>query len=212
MARTAEFVARLQRGIPQKLVVFGTSLSYHLAPPLRAALGEHFGEALSLVNSGMSARASRSALAELENRVLAHQPDVLTLEFAVNDAYSYEDFPDATLDKGIDLQESRANLQKLVARVQNALPDCEIWVITTNPTFDAPQSTALAGSRRPDLADFYRNYRQTARESGLNLLDLEAFWNQHPNELRDAIPDGAHPNPTALRTLIVPEILRIWGV
>lgn len=211
----ARFIQKLENAIPRKLAVFGTSLSFHLAPHLRDALTARFGDLIAVHNAGLSARASRSALDELETKVLNFAPDALMLEFAVNDAYNYENFPDDTRDKGISLAESRANLETLVARVQRALPACEILILTMNPAHDAPHNDNRSGSRRSELTAFYQSYRNVAREKGLALIDCHRFWSdlraQDEARFQTLIPDGVHPTPTAIKEVLVPFLAREIG-
>lgn len=211
-----QLIDSLDSGESCTLVVYGTSLSFHVAPLLRTALVGHFGDRVTVVNSGLSAKASRTGLAELEQKVLKHQPDALLLEFAVNDAYSYEEFSEGTLDKGITLEESRANLEKLIEQVQMALPQCEILLQTMNPTYDAQGSEAYAGSRRQQLEQFYESYRAVAAEKGLRLIDNHLMWkrlqHEEPERFKELVPDGAHPTPAAIRSVLLPHLLHELGV
>lgn len=210
-----QLIEHLESGIPTTLVVYGTSLSFHLAPLLREALTERFGETLNLVNSGLSGKASRTGLEELENKVLKHHPDTLLLEFAVNDAHSYEIYPGA-LDRGIDLEESRANLEAIIDRVRGVSRHCEIILQTMNPAYDAPGQTNYAGSYRPQLGDFYQGYREVASARGLKLIDNTAMWEEIRQKdlarFQELIPDGVHPTPAAVRGVLVPHLLRQLGV
>jgi acyl-CoA thioesterase-1 len=216
MNNPTQLIQSLESGLPRTLVVYGTSLSFHVAPLLRAALTSHYGDLTNVVNSGMSAKASRSGLAELESKVTRHHPDALLLEFAVNDAYSYEEFPEGTLDKGITLEESRANLEEIIRQVQVALPRCEIILQTMNPTYDASNSEAYAGSRRPELERFYEVVREVAAERGLRLIDNFAMWKalqvEGPERFQELVPDGAHPNPAAIRSVLLPHLMKELGV
>lgn len=211
-----KLIERLEEGLTTTLVIYGTSLSFHLAPLLRATLTERFGEAITVVNSGLSAKASRSGLHELDKRVIKHQPDALLIEFAVNDAYSYEEFPGETLDKGIGLAESRRNLEILITRTQEALPGCEILVQTMNPTYDSAKHGGFAGSRRSQLTAFYQAYRDVALAQGLKLIDNTAMWEalrlNDATRFEELVPDGVHPTPTAIRTVLVPFLLGQLGV
>lgn len=215
MTSQPRFVARLEKGEPQKLVVFGTSLSFHLAPILRLSLQKRFGEQAQVINSGLSGKASRTALTLLGEKVLKHSPDALLMEWAVNDAHSYFHEPDA-LDAGISLEESQGNLNGLINRVNVALPCCEILLWTTNPAFDAPSSSSQAGSARAQLEGFYQGVRAVASARGLTLIDAEKFWNSlrsRDEELfRTLVPDGVHPTPSALREHLVPFIEQQWRI
>lgn len=209
------FIEGLEKEENQRVVAFGTSLSFHLAPILRAFLQRRYGERVEVVNAGLSGKASRTALEVLEFQVLRRAPDALLTEWAINDAHSYLHEPQAR-DAGISVQESRANLEALVARVQDALPGCEIMVMTTNPTFDAPGSTSQAGTARPELEAYYQGVREVATARGLTLIDGEKFWSSlragDEALFRFLVPDGVHPTPLALREHFVPFIEGPLGI
>lgn len=213
--RKPDFIERLERGERVTLVVYGTSLSFHLAPILRPFLEKQYGDRVQVVNSGLAGRASRTALQLLDDKVIRHRPDALLMEWAVNDAHDYFHEPDA-LDAGVAPDESRRNLETLVERVQAALPKCEILLWTTNPTFDASGSTMRSGSARPDLNLYYQGVREVAWARGLRVIDAETFWDSlrvsDESDFRALIPDGAHPTPKALRERLVPFLMREWGV
>ena len=211
----AHFVDQLLEGTPQKIIVFGTSLSFHLAPLLRIILKSRFGDRVSVINSGLSGRASRTALSCLEDKVLRHQPDFLFLEWAINDAHDFHHEPDS-LDAGISPEESRDNLNTLLSRVEAAQPSCEIVLWTTNPTFDTATSSMRGASARPELQGYYQVVREVASARGLKLVDAEHFWNslraRDENEFRALLPDGVHPTPKALREHLVPFLLDELGI
>ncbi len=215
MSPKTDFVHRLEAGETQKLGLFGTSLSFHLAPNLRQSLQKKFGERAQIINLGLPGKASRTALEALESQVLPAVPDALLTEWAINDAHSYFHEPQA-LDAGITLQESRENLETLIQRVQAALPRSEILLMTTNPTFDAPGGAMRGRTARPLLEAFYEGVREVASARGLTLIDGEKFWNSL--RLRDEAlfrlltPDGVHPTPRAWREQFVPFLEGALGI
>lgn len=216
MNRTStQFARNLLDGKAQTFLVFGTSLSFHLAPLLRLTLQPRFGALVKMVNSGLSGRASRTALSVLGDKVIAFYPDTILMEWAINDAHDFHHEPGA-LDQGISLEESRANLNELVSRAQSALPSTEILLWTTNPTFDTPTSSMRGGSARPDLEGYYHIVREVASARGLTLVDAENYWNsvrqRDENGFRTLIPDGVHPTPKALREHLVPFLLSEIGI
>ncbi len=215
MNEKPRFIQQLEAGEAQKLAVFGTSLSFHLAPILRGSLQRRFGERVEVVNIGLSGKASRTALEMLEDKVVRARPNALLTEWAINDAHSYFHEPQA-LDAGITLEESRANLQTLIERVQGELRECEILLMTTNPTFDAPTGSAQGAMARPQLKQFYQEVRELASARGLTLVDAEKFWDslrlRDEALFRSLLPDGVHPMPKALREFVVPFIEEGWGI
>ncbi len=213
--KTSRFGTNLLAGKTQTISIFGTSLSYHLAPVLRSALHARFGEFASVVNAGMSGRASRSGLELLDEKVIKHSPDTVLIEFAINDAHDYQHEPGGT-DQGISSLESRENLDMLATRIRKALPETEIILWTTNATVDVEGSSMRGGSARPDLEGYYQGVRFVASARGLRLIDAEKFWDSTQasigEEFRALIPDGVHPTPKALREYLVPFLLCELGV
>ncbi|RYX85208.1 hypothetical protein EON83_06330 [bacterium] len=213
--KSSRFSENLSNGEKQTLVIFGTSLSYHLAPLLRSALQSRVDGLVSVVNSGMAGNASRTALAQLEEKVLKHNPDTLLMEWAINDAHDYQHDPGG-VDQGISPQESRENLVALVSRVQSVFPETEIILWTTNSTDDVIGSPMRGRSARPELESYYQGVRDVASARGLRLIDGEKFWNstreKMGDEFRTLIPDGVHPTPKALREYLVPFLLDELGV
>jgi acyl-CoA thioesterase-1 len=70
-------------------VVYGTSLTAGGAwvQQLHTWIETLYPRRLTLINSGQGSRASNTGLAQLKSLVLDHSPDVVFIEFAVNDSY-----------------------------------------------------------------------------------------------------------------------------
>jgi lysophospholipase L1-like esterase len=211
----SRLVANLLAGKSQKLVVYGTSLTYNSALLLREALQARFGNLITVVNSGQSGRASRTGLALLDEKVIAQQPDAILIEFAVNDSHTYFHEPDA-LDAGIDQAESERNLETIIQRIQAALPECEIIIQTMNPAWDPADNDRKPGTNRAELEEFYEGYRRVAAQHGLRLIDNHVIWREVQEEDPDRfalyVPDGVHPTPAAIREVQVPSVLRGLGL
>ena len=213
------FVENWELGVPQTLAVFGTSLSFYLAPMLARELENRFGAVAQVANFGLSATASITALSRLD-AVIEAAPHGVLMEFAVNDAHSF--YHDETaFDAGISLQESRENLETLVLRLQKSLPCCEIWLQTTNGAWDSPRGveslgTANCATHRPQLNAYFETVRAVARARGLQIVDNWNVWHalQHADfaHFAQLVPDGIHPSPRGIRELWIPQILRAWNI
>jgi alpha-L-rhamnosidase/acyl-CoA thioesterase-1 len=216
MKESTQFIRNLEAGLHQTVVLYGTSLSYHLAPLLRDSLTSRYGELITIVNSGLSGKASRSGLRELEAKVLRHKPDALFLEFATNDSHDYSDYKGETIELGITPEESRSNLETLIESVQDQLPACEIILQTMNPTYDSPLSDSLGGSKRAALPEYFQGYRRVALARGLKLIDNYQIWqtlrDTDETRFKELIPDGVHPTPAAIRSVLVPHLLAELGL
>ena len=183
------------------LVVLGTSLAR------RASWPEAVSQALDRCGLGLAqvqviAKAGASStwgLAEV-GRVIDLSPDVIILEFAINDADLWD---------GVSRAESILLHEAIVARLAQSLPEAAIILLTTNPV------TGLARLKRPFLLRYYQSYRDIARHSGVGLVDGYFEWSGQKT-WRAALTDGLHPDPkieeAVLAGPITASIGRVFGV
>lgn len=200
------FVARLEAGTPQKIVFYGTSLTAGgaWAPQLSGILEKRHPGLVTFANNAMGGQHSRWGVAQLDARVLAEKPDVVFIEFAVNDA---------TERFGYTLDESRRNLETMIDRIREANPQADIILQVMNPVIDRPPGHA---GHRPELAAFQDIYRQVGRERGLLVIDHMPAWTKllesDEKTFRAYVPDGLHPVARGYSEIVVPEILRRLGL
>lgn len=186
------FFKNLQAGQKQSVVVYGTSLSHTSAWPraLQEYFDTHFPGLVTFVNSAQSGQHSNWGLANLQERVLAHQPDVVFLEFSANDAATKH---------GISLEKSAANLDEMVSALRQQNPRVSIVLQTMSQCWDSPDEPMgkKSASDRPHLEEYYSVYRRYAREQALPLLDHNLDWlnlqRQDEAKFKRWLPDGAHP-------------------
>ena len=110
----------------------------------------------NLVNAGVGGNTSREGLARLDRDVLAHRPDIVTVEFGGNDAT-----PDR--NRHVDLAEFRANIETICrgVRAAGAVP----VLLTFTPIVDAQHGfTADLQFREKGGPDAYiEDYREATR-------------------------------------------------
>lgn len=207
-------INQLEAGQPQKVVVYGTSLTAGGAwvSQLTSALNAQYPGQLTWVNSGLSGQASNSGIANLAAMVLAQNPDAVFIEFGVNDAFT--DYTTGDIDEDITPAQSKANLSSMIDSVLAARPNCEIVLQTMNPAWDAANGNQ-SGTKRPNLATYYQGYRDVAAERGLRLVDNYATWlklqaNQQ-SLFETYVADGTHPNATGLQRIVTPSIRSVLG-
>ena len=198
-ACASQLVDNLLSGKDQTVVVYGTSLT---------AGGKWVGEmdawlnALNpgkakakVINSGLSGKGSRAGLEKLDATVIAHKPDTVFIEFAVNDA-----FKAPQPERHITVGESMRNLETMIARIKAARPETEIIIQTMNPAWDAPNGNG-SSSKRPGLADYYEGYRKVAARHGFLLIDHHRNWSEieknDPEKFHEHVRDGVHPTREA---------------
>ena len=133
----------------------------------------------------------------LDARVLEKHPDMVLIEFGINDAY---------LPYKTSVETCRINVEYMIDRIQESYPDCEIVLQVMNmPIREHLES-------RPNIEQYYDVYRKIARKRKLKLIDHYSYWTevleQGEEHFRTYVPDGLHPNKLAWETYTVPFILQ----
>jgi acyl-CoA thioesterase-1 len=210
-AKPAKFIARLQKGEPVTIVTLGTSITggrWRWVTVMNEWLDKDFPGLVAMHDLGVGASASsyppgKGGLDTVQ-QCAALKPDVVFIEFAVNDSY---------LPYKISLEDSRRNLNTMVDTVLRANPNAEIVVQTTNPVLDMPDPENRHATNRPRLADYGQVYREVAHERGLILVDNYPNWlkllHSGREEYLKRVPDGIHPQEPGYREVVLPELKRV---
>lgn len=182
-------------------------------PLLGKWLNSLYPEQVTIHNEGIGGAASKftptyangnggSGLDVQLDRALAHNPDVLFIEFAVNDAYH---------KYGISKQASKDNLQEMIDRTR-------AWAAKHNKSVEIVVQTMnniTHEGDRPEEAAYYQGYRDVAKANGLLLIDHYRNWLKLYDSEEDHatwksnVPDGAHPNEKGAQIVILPEIQKV---
>lgn len=200
------FVRRLRAGRPQTIVFYGTSLTAGGAwtTQLTEALEQRFPGLVRTFNGAGPGQHSGWGCENLDARVIAHAPDVVFLEFAVNDAVARFH---------LTPEQARANLDAMIDRIRAARPDCEFILQVMSPVIDRPQGH---DGWRPTLPECQENYRRVAAERGFLLIDHMPAWTRlleaDEAAFREWVPDGLHPIAPGYKELVTPTILRALGL
>lgn len=181
-------------GTPLRLAVFGTSLTATADWPeaLAGALSDCLGRPVGLARIARAGAGSDWALAQID-RVAAGAPDIVLIEFAINDA---------DLHDGLWLDASLANHRALIAGLRAKAPGARLVLMTMSP------AEGLRGLLRPQLARYYRAYRDLATAADIGLIDLYPRWLALPRGAR-GLRDGLHPDVATVRGVIVPVALPV---
>lgn len=199
-------VSKLEEGISQRVVVYGTSLTAgNLWPPqLKAAFDSSYPGQVTLINSGGSGENSVWGLANLTSKVINQNPDTVFIEFAVNDAVIRENYANR-----INPAQSRANLNTMIDRILASLPNCEIILQVMNPVIGD------SAAYRPNLALCQQIYREVGKERGLLVIDHMPAWqallDQGTSAFTAYVSDGLHPGAAGYARFVTPVILREIG-
>ncbi len=195
-----ELVRNLDAGKPQTIVFYGTSVTNGWPHLVARQLQGYYRELVNPVFSGMSGKNSRDGLANLKEKVLDHKPDVVFIEFAINDSHARF---------AITIQECRENLLKMIDALRERNPKVEIILSTMNDVLDMDGKTPATD--RPQLADYYQVYRDVAAERKCELVDHYRNWRQLREKdeatFKSYLPDGLHPNTAAVEGFVAPAVL-----
>ncbi|MES2474207.1 MAG: SGNH/GDSL hydrolase family protein [Verrucomicrobiota bacterium] len=198
----AFFLTALEQGKRQRIVVYGTSLTASAAWPgdLQTTLRASYGSKAKVINAACGGMDSRWGMANLSNRVLRQRPDVVFLEFTINDALA---------ESRLTVAESMANLTSMLTQIRQESPDCDLVVMIMNPP------TGEAWKKRPNINAYAAGYRRVAKKLSCRLIDFSPIWNDlikhHPDRWNTYAPDGLHPNKLACREVILPRLLEKVG-
>jgi acyl-CoA thioesterase-1 len=201
------FISQLEAGQPQHVVIYGTSLSRSGAwvSQLQERLESRFPGLVKLTNSARGGQHSGWGAANVDAAVVALQPDVVFIEFAINDAVTRFDLSLANVQRNVDT---------ILDCIAVALPECEIILQIMNPAVGKPEGDP---SHRRNQNAYQQIYRDAALRRGLRLIDHSVAWNrllEREGELgfKKFVPDGVHPRAEGYATIVTPTILRALGL
>jgi len=167
---------------------------------------------LNVINAGVGGNTTAMARARFEKDVLARQPDVVVIQFGINDAaVDVWKKPPATQSR-MPLAAFEKNLREFCATLKGR--GARVVLMTPNPLRWTPKLKELYGKPpyKVDDADGFnvvlRDYagavRRLAREEKVGLVDVFAAFMAQPSP--DALLlDGMHPNERGHR--IVADLL-----
>lgn len=176
-----------------RLTVMGTSLTANYDWPERlvAALSGCLGREVTLARVARPGSNVTWGLGQIAE-VTATAPDILLIEFAINDA---------DLRDGLSLQSAAEAHRRLIADLQTELPETAIVLLTMSP------AQGLRGLLRPWLGWHYAATRDLARTADLGLVDLYPRWLARPRAARGLDADGLHPDTEVAAGVILPPLL-----
>ena len=200
---TPRFITALRAGRPQHVVIYGTSLSKGGAwvPQLQATFDARFPGLVTLTNSARGGQHSGWGATHVDSAVVALKPDVVFIEFAINDAVTRFD---------LSLDTIRRNVDTLLDRIAAGLPSSEVILQIMNPAFGKAEGES-AHRRNQDA--YQQIYRDAAKRRGLLLVDHSVAWNhllaaEGEAAVKKLLPDGVHPNVEGWRRIVTPTLHR----
>lgn len=194
--------ANLRAGKAQTVVLYGTSLTHggEWAVATKTWFAERFADKATVINSAGPGQNSQWGVANLNERVLAHQPDLVLMEFSYNDAH--EKFK-------LTVEQAAKNLDAMVRSIRSKRPSCDIVLQVMNANWDGT-SDKRPMSSRPQLTAFNDNYRAFAKANHLPLLDHFPAWqalkDKDPERFHAFVPDGTHPTKAGSLAVTWPAV------
>jgi acyl-CoA thioesterase-1 len=193
-------VADLKEGCNVTIVALGDSITAGFAvrrgfPSFwREMLQQKYPEArLELINSGISGDTTLDGLARLDWAVLSYEPDLVTINFGINDSVL-----------GLGLDEFEMNLVEIVRRIR-AGPDSEILLLSSQPLETPPYDKIVR--------DYYQTIERVAKEMDVGFVNVYEAWMER---VRAGTPLGSlvipgldHPNEAGYR-IIAEELMKLF--
>jgi lysophospholipase L1-like esterase len=220
----------MSKKLPQKIVAFGdstTALRENLvvyADKIACALAAEGIEA-DVINAGVPGNDTDMAAARFEADVLRHQPDIVIIQFGINDSSIdvWKDPPET--EPRVSIGGYRANLERFVADLKAI--GASVVLMTPNqqrwsdglkqyygrPPFDIEDPKSMTHL----LGEYAAAAREVAAEMQVPLVDIyqeyERFENE-PGGCESLLLDGSHPNQSGQDLVasclmqILPAVLR----
>jgi acyl-CoA thioesterase I len=190
----------IESGADATIVCFGDSITAGYAVRrgfpsfLLESLRQRFPDSkIEMINSGISGDTSQDGLSRLDWAVLSYEPDLVTINFGINDCVL-----------GLSLEEFEMNLVVMVRRIR-AGPDSEILLLSSQPLESPPYDQRVL--------DYYQTVETVAKEMNVGFVDVYGAWMKRVRAgmpLDSLILPGLdHPNEAGYR-IIAEELMSLF--
>ncbi|MFZ2536948.1 SGNH/GDSL hydrolase family protein [Methanothrix sp.] len=190
----------LESGADATIVCFGDSITAGYAVRrgfpsfLLESLRQRFPDSkIEMINSGICGDTSQDGLGRLDWAVLSYEPDLVTINFGINDCVLV-----------LSLEEFEMNLVEMVRRIR-AGPDSEILLLSSQPLESPPYDQRVL--------DYYQTVERVAKEMNVGFVDVYGAWMKRVRAgtpLSSLILPGLdHPNEAGYR-IIAEELMSLF--
>jgi lysophospholipase L1-like esterase len=190
----------IESGADATIVCFGDSITAGYAVRrgfasfLLESLRQRFPDSkIEMINSGICGHTSQVGLGRLDWAVLSYEPDLVTINFGINDCVL-----------GLSREEFEMNLVEMVRRIR-AGPDSEILLLSSQPLESPPYDQRVL--------DYYQTVERVAKEMNVGFVDVYGAWMKRVQAgmpLDSLILPGLdHPNEAGYR-IIAEELMSLF--
>lgn len=197
------------------LVVYSKILASELPQP---------GFPVKVINSGIGGNTTSQAMARFEKDVLRHQPDLVVIQYGINDSSVDVWRTPPAKQSRVSKAKYEANLRSLIKQLRNK--NIEVILMTPNSMRWNEKMKTLYGKPPYDPDDpdgfnvFLKSYaaivRTIAKEEKVPLIDVYAAFENYAkaegHSAHDLLLDGVHPNTAGQKMvadLLIPQIKMI---
>lgn len=196
----ARTLGDLKNGCNVTIVAFGDSITAGYA--VRRGFPSFWKEMLlrkypdskiEMINSGVSGDTTMDGLARLDWSVLSYEPDLVTINFGINDCVL-----------GLGLDEFEVNFVEMVRRIRSG-PDSEVLLLSSQPLETPPYDRLVL--------DYYQTIERVARQMDVGFVDVYGAWmarvSQGTSLVSLILPGLDHPNEAGYR-IIAEALMRLF--
>lgn len=176
-----------------KVVAFGTSFTARALWPeqLEQLLEKCTGRGVTVTKVARAGATSDWALKNLAS-VVAEKPDVVVIEFYINDA---------ALNRAMLPSTSKENFSRILATLQSDLPEARVVAIVAHPPWGVSKWV------RPFLHSYIAAHLDVEAALDLEVIDFTSEWSAFSRQsLEQLVPDGLHADPSTEAGLMVPVL------
>jgi acyl-CoA thioesterase I len=192
--------ANLESGCNVTIVAFGDSITAGYCvrrgfPSFwKEFLGIKYPDAVvEMINSGNSGDTSMDGLARLDWSVLSYEPDLVTINFGINDCAL-----------GLGLEEFEMNFVEMVRTIRSG-PGSEILLLSSQPLETPPYDRMVL--------DYYQAVHRVAKEMDVGFVNVYGAWMRAVNAgtpLGRLVLTGLdHPNEAGYK-ITAEELMRLF--
>ncbi|MDD1753826.1 MAG: SGNH/GDSL hydrolase family protein [Methanotrichaceae archaeon] len=148
---------------------------------------------IEIINSGISGDTTMDGLARLDLDVLFYSPDLVTVNFGINDAAM-----------GVDIEEFKKNQEEIVSRILEA-SGSEVLLLSSQP-LESPYYYSI-------VLRYYKAIAEVAKKMNVGFLDVYEAWIKRTQQgilLSSLILPGLdHPNEEGYK-IIAEELMKLF--